>query len=379
MPTNKKLAICIASFLVILGLGLLWANSVPTELTGGQRLLISAVLGLLAAGALYFLLSQQQPVQQGSDSDPGQDLFRDEFAANISQESRTPLSGILGVMHLLRRTQLDRNQQRYVDTASNSANMLLTIINDVLAYTRMDSTWLPVELESLKLAEVIEDVTSILAPEAINKGLELVSDIDPDIPQLVRGDALRLRQVLNNLLSNAIKYTDKGVISIYAASKGGSIEIGVKDSGKGLAPEQRKLLLLPFDEAHSRSLQQSGGMGLGLKTSRRLIEAMNSALKIDSTPGRGSRFYFELDIDADHNTAYDWKPPGALRDLSVAVLSPLELQRRSVCKLLAHWNISKIQQIDHDPDQASDLSGLEHCDLVIIDQTENEQAVNQLM
>src|SRR5210317_2093864 len=127
MPTNKKLAICVASFLVILGLGLLWSNSVPTELTGGQRLLISAVLGLLASGVLFYLLSQPEPVQQSSDTDPGQDLVRDEFAANISHEIRTPLSGILGVMHLLRRTQLDRNQQRYVDTASNSANMLLTI------------------------------------------------------------------------------------------------------------------------------------------------------------------------------------------------------------------------------------------------------------
>jgi len=379
MPKNKKLAICVASFLVILGLGLLWAISVPTELTGGQRLLISAVLGLFAAGVLFYLLSQQEPVQQSGDTDPGQDLVRNEFAAKMSHEIRTPLSGILGVMHLLRRTQLDRNQLRYVDTASNSANMLLTIINDVLAYTRMDSTWLPVELESLNLAEVIEDVTSILAPEAINKGLELVSDIDPDIPQLVRGDALRLRQVLNNLLSNAIKYTDKGVISIYAVSKGGSIEIGVKDSGTGLEPEQLQLLLLPFDETHNRPLQQAGGMGLGLKTNRRLIEAMNSALKIDSSPDRGSRFYFELDIDADHNTSYDWKPPVALRDLSVAVLSPLELQRRSVCKLLAHWDISKIQQVDHDPDQASDLPVLTPCDLVIIDQTETEQAVNQLI
>ncbi len=246
MHAKKRLITCAVSFLVVLGLGILWANSDPTALTAGQRLSISVVLGMLFAIALFYLLRQDVSIKQSSQSVQRIDPARDEFAASISHEIRTPLSGILGVMHLLRRTQLDRNQQRYVDTASNSANMLLTIINDVLAYTRMDSAWVPIELESLDLTEVIEDVTSILAPEAINKGLELVSDIDPNIPHWIKGDALRLRQVLNNLLNNAIKFTDNGVIAIYAVNKGGSIEIGVKDSGAGIELEQQRLLLLPF-------------------------------------------------------------------------------------------------------------------------------------
>jgi CheY-like chemotaxis protein/anti-sigma regulatory factor (Ser/Thr protein kinase) len=307
------------------------------------------------------------------------DLARDEFAASVSHEIRTPLSGILGVMHLLRRTQLDRNQQRYVDTASNSANMLLTIINDVLAYARMDSTWVPIELESLDLAEVIEDVTSILAPEAINRGLELVSDIDPNMPHRIKGDALRLRQVLNNLLNNAIKYTENGVVAIYAINKADSIEIGVKDSGAGIEPEQQRLLLLPFSEMDNRYIQEPGGMGLGLKTSRRLLEAMGSSLRIDSSPGEGSRFFFELAIDAEHRAVYDWKPPQALQDLSIAILSPLELQRSSICNMLAHWNIGAVQQIDYDADQSADLPDLSPCDVLIIDQTETERAVNELI
>ena len=381
MHAKKKLITCAASFLIILGLGIFWANSDPTALTAGQRLSISVVFGILVAIALFYLLRQDASIKQNGQAVHRTDLTRDrdEFAASVSHEIRTPLSGILGVMHLLRRTQLDRNQQRYVDTASNSANMLLTIINDMVAYTRMDSAWVPIELESLDLAEVIEDVTSILAPEAINKGLELVSDIDPNIPHRIKGDALRLRQVLNNLLNNAIKYTEKGVVAIYAVNKGVSIEIGVKDSGTGIELEQQRLLLLPFSEMDNRYIQEPGGMGLGLKTSRRLLEAMGSNLQIESSPGEGSRFFFELEIDAEHRAVYDWKPPQALQDLSIAILSPVELQRSSVCNMLAHWNISAIQKIDYDADKSMDLPELTPCDVLIIDQTESERAVNELI
>ena len=379
MHTKKRLITCAASFLIFLGLGIFWANSDPTALTAGQRLSISVVLGILTAIALFYLLRQDAGIKQGSEAEHRFDLARDEFAANVSHEIRTPLSGILGVMHLLRRTQLDRNQQRYVDTASNSANMLLTIINDVLAYTRMDSAWVPIELESLDLAEVIEDVTSILAPEAINKGLELVSDIDPNIPHRIKGDALRLRQVLNNLLNNAIKYTENGVVAVYAASKDDSIEIGVKDSGAGIELKQQRLLLLPFSEMDNRYIQEPGGMGLGLKTSRRLLEAMGSSLQVESSPGEGSRFFFELAIDAEHRAVYDWKPPQALQDLSIAILSPLELQRSSICNMLGHWNISAVQQIDYDADQSPNLPDISPCDVLIIDQTESERAVNELI
>ena len=379
MGSKKKLVICAVSFLIIFGLGILWADSDPVALTAAQRLSISAIFGLLVAVVLFYLLRQDAGVEQGSSAEQQPEFVREEFAANLSHEIRTPLSGILGVMHLLRRTQLDRNQQRYVDTASNSANMLLTIINDVLAYTRMDSSWVPMELENLDLAEVIEDVTSILAPEAINKGLELVSDIDPNIPHQIKGNALRLRQVLNNLLNNAIRNTENGMVAIYAVSKDGSMEIGVKDSGAGLDLEQQRLLLLPFSEMKNRYVQEPGGIGLGLKSSRRLLEAMNSSLQIDSSPGAGSRFYFELAIDAEHHPAYDWKPPKALRDLSIAILSPLELQRSSICKMLAHWNIGAVQQIDFDADKSADLPDLTPCDVMIIDQTETEQAVNELI
>jgi signal transduction histidine kinase/CheY-like chemotaxis protein len=379
MPENKRLLFPAACFLLFLCLGFYWANSDPTALSAGQRLLISAVLGLVISAAWYFLSRQGAPPGENSQTERQPGLDREEFAADLSHEIRTPLSGILGVMHLLKRTQLDRNQQRYVDMATNSANMLLMIINDVLAYTRMESVWTPIESESLELAEVIEDVTSILAAEAINKGLELVCDIDPNIPHRIRGDALRLRQVLNNLLSNAIKYTETGVVTIYAVCEAGEIEIGVRDTGIGIDLEQQRLLLLPFSEMDEKYIRRPEGIGLGLKSSRRLIEAMNSSLQIESNPDRGSRFYFKLVIDADHLAAYDWQPPQALQGLSIAILSPLELRRNSISNMLSHWNISNVQQIDYNADQAMDLPELAPCDVLIIDQSESEKAVNDLI
>ncbi len=297
----------------------------------------------------------------------------------MGHEIRTPLSGILGIMHLLKRTQLDRNQQRYVDTASNSADMLLTIINDSLSRSRMNTGMLLIESENLVLAEVFEDVTSILAPEAFSKGLELVCDIDPEIPYRIKGDALRLRQVLNNLLSNAINYTESGDIAIYAVNDGSALEIGVKDSGVGIGSEQRQALLQPLGQMDTNFDRESGWLGLGLKNSRRLINAMGSELQIESKPGEGSRFYFALTIDSNLGEAYDWKPPQALRELSIAILSPLESQRHSIRNMLAQWNISKIQEINYDADNNEDLPKLSPCDVFIIDQAKTEQAVNYLI
>jgi two-component system sensor histidine kinase/response regulator len=379
MPFTKRLIICVACFLVILGLGLIWAGADTVELSSGLRLGMAVFFGLVVSAALFYILHLQAIVLETKQDEQGFHLARHEFSTQMGHEIRTPLSGILGVMHLLKRTQLDRNQQRYIDTASNSANMLLTIINDVLAPARSDTGWYRIESESIDLIEVIEDVTSILAPEAIARGLELVSDIDPNIPHRIRGDGLRLRQLLNNLLNNAIKFTDSGLVAIYATSSENGLEIGVKDTGVGIDAKRQELMLQPLEQIDSGSLQESGVLGLGLKTGRRLLEAMGSELKIESEPGCGSRFYFDLPVAADLSASYDWKPPQALQDLSIAILSPHELQRNSIRKMLAHWNINAIQEVDFDADQARDLPLLNPCDVVIVDQAESEQAVDDLI
>jgi signal transduction histidine kinase/CheY-like chemotaxis protein len=379
MPASKRLIICALCFLIILGLGAIWVNAEPAVLTGAQRFAISLTVAALLAISLYFLLRQKAIVSQTEQAVHRTDIARDEYVASISHEIRTPLSGILGVMHLLKRTQLDRNQQRYVDTATNSAKMLLTIVNDMLASSRTDTGSFFIESENLDLAEVIEDVTSILAPEAINKGLEVVCDVDPNIPYRVKADPLRLRQVLHNLLNNAIKYTEKGVIVISVTNLDHSVELGVRDTGIGIAPELLEKLMHPSRQAGENHEQQSVGAGLGLKSSQRLIKAMGSKLQLESEPGNGSLFYFRLDVDDAESATFDWKPPQALQQLSIGILSPLELQRSTIRNMLAHWKINDIREFDFDVEEKFDLSDLSPCGLLIIDQTVSEQAVNDLI
>ncbi len=378
MPKSTRIVTSGACFVAFLVCGLVWASADRVELTGAQRLAIFVALGLFASIGLFYYLRQQGALKESRQSLQQSDLAREKFKVSIGHEVRTPLAGIVGVMHLLKRTDLDRNQRRYVDTATNSAGMLLEIINDSLAQSRMDTAYLSIESENLVLTEVIEDVTSILAPEAVNKGLELVCDIDPDIPYRIKGDAVRLHQVLNNLLSNAIRYTETGDITVYAIRKGDRIEIGVKDTGIGIDAEQREILLRPCQKDGNFG-PQVDWPGLGLKSSRRLIKAMGSLLQIESRPGVGSRFYFEMAIDSGLGTTYDWKPPRALQEMSVAILSPLKSQRDSIRKMLTHWNISSIQEMEFDADRRRDLPKLDPCDLLIIDQSESEQGVNDLI
>jgi signal transduction histidine kinase/CheY-like chemotaxis protein len=379
MPLSKSLIICASCFLIFFSLGLLWTIAEPMELTRMQRAGTGFLAGFVVSIGLFVYLRQERVIAETRQVAQRSHLARGKFAASLGHEIRTPLSGILGVMHLLKRTQLDRNQQRYVDTASNSANMLLMTINEALAQGRMDTGGYLIESESLELTEVIEDVTSILAPEAFSRGLELVCDIDPKIPHRIKGDALRLRQILNNLLINAIQYTETGVIAVYAVGGKDSLEIGVRDTGIGIDPERQKRLLQSLGQTNGASDPEGNGLGLGLTSSRRLLRAMGSALQLESKLGHGSRFFFELPVDADLGSSFDWKPPRALQDLSIAILSPLELQRKSICNMLAHWNISAIQQFDFDADKDRDLPELKPCDLLIIDQSESEQAVDELI
>ena len=378
MPKSTRIVIAGACFLAFVACGLIWAGADRVELAGAQRLLIFVALGIFASIGLFYHLGQRGALMESRKNLQQSDLSREKFKVTIGHEVRTPLSGIVGVMHLLKRTQLDRNQKRYVDMAANSADMLLEIFNDSLSKSRLDTAFLSIEAEKLVLAEVIEDVSSILAPEATNKGLELVCDIDPDIPYRIKGDAIRLRQVLNNLLSNAIRYTETGEITVYAVNKGDRIEIGVKDTGIGIDARQREILLRPCQKDGNFG-RQVDWPGLGLKSSRRLIKAMGSILQIESSPGVGSRFFFEMAIDAGMGATYDWKPPRALQDMSVAILSPLKSQRDSIGKMLKHWNISKIQEVEFDADRHRTLPKLDHCDLLIIDQSESERAVNGLI
>jgi two-component system, sensor histidine kinase and response regulator len=219
------------------------------------------------------------------------------FVANMSHELRTPLNGLIGMVDLLSRTALDNRQRRYVEVAHASAGLLLSVINDILDLSKIESGKLELERSEFFLLEIVVDVASMLALTAEEKGLSLTCVPDPGVAIDVVGDAARLRQVLMNLVSNAVKFTDRGEVTMVATTIGEAdgrvqVRVEVRDTGIGIAPETREKLFKPFSQADPSATRKHGGSGLGLAICRELVARMGGEIGVRSEPGVGSTFWF---------------------------------------------------------------------------------------
>jgi signal transduction histidine kinase/ActR/RegA family two-component response regulator len=253
------------------------------------------------------------------------------FLATVSHEIRTPMNGVLGMIDVLERTPLSAEQRDALGTVRYSASSLLRIIDDILDFSKIEAGKLDLECIELSTIELIEGAAETLAPQAAAKGLKLAAYVDADVAERVMGDPLRLQQILFNLLGNAIKFTERGTVRLALENAGENLlRIRVVDSGIGLTDEQRERLFQPFVQADNTTTRRFGGTGLGLSIVRRLAQAMQGDVVVDSAPGVGSTFVVTVRLEP----APLQPTPAVLRGLSLVVALPDDTEARAIARYL---------------------------------------------
>ena len=271
----------------------------------------------------------------------GADQAKSEFLANMSHEIRTPMNGVLGLAQLLAKTDLDQRQESFVDVILSSGTSLLNIINDILDFSKLDAGHVSLVDEPFNLLATVEEVAAMMSMRIENRTVEIIVRFQPDLPEMVRGDSGRVRQILTNLTGNAIKFTRSGHILIDVS---GDVEdertrlrISVSDTGIGVPPDRTASIFDKFSQVDSSSTRQYGGTGLGLTICRMLIDAMGGEIGVESILGNGSTFWFTLAFPLHGAMPLRPTAPTRLREARVLVVDNREPNRTMLVEKLESW------------------------------------------